>query len=56
MFELDNEPIRIKLPDGFIGANLQVHFDQLKLFFQPTVDLVRINGANNILWIPGSRR
>jgi hypothetical protein len=54
MFELANEPIRIKLPDGTDGANTQPHFDQLKLFFQPIVDLIRNNGANNILWIPGS--
>jgi hypothetical protein len=54
MFELANEPIQIKLPDGSVGANSQAHFDQLKLFFQPIVNMIRTNGANNILWIPGS--
>lgn len=54
MFELANEPVRIKIPDGTYGANTQAHFDQLKLFFQPIVDMIRTNGANNILWIPGS--
>lgn len=54
MFELANEPIKIKLTDGSYGANTQAHFDQLKLFFQPIVNMIRTNGANNILWIPGS--
>jgi endoglucanase len=54
MFELANEPIKIKLADGSVGANTQAHFDQLKLFFQPIVNMIRTNGANNILWIPGS--
>ncbi|MFC5683863.1 cellulase family glycosylhydrolase [Flavobacterium sp. MAHUQ-51] len=54
MFELANEPIRIKLPNGTVGANTQAHFDELKLFFQPIVNMIRTNGANNILWIPGS--
>ncbi|MFL9831382.1 cellulase family glycosylhydrolase [Flavobacterium sp. ST-87] len=54
MFELANEPIRVKLPDNSVGANTQAHFDQLKLFFQPIVNMIRANGANNILWIPGS--
>lgn len=54
MFELANEPIKIKLPNGSVGANTQAHFDQLKLFFQPIADMIRTNGANNILWIPGS--
>ncbi|PJJ07752.1 cellulase (glycosyl hydrolase family 5) [Flavobacterium sp. 1] len=54
MFELANEPIKIKLTDGSVGANTQAHFDQLKLFFQPIVNMIRTNGANNILWIPGS--
>ncbi|MGM8362464.1 cellulase family glycosylhydrolase [Flavobacterium sp. ARAG 55.4] len=54
MFELANEPIRVKLPDNSVGANTQAHFYQLKLFFQPIVNMIRANGANNILWIPGS--
>lgn len=54
MFELANEPIRIKLPNGTVGANTQPHFDQLKIMFQSIVDIIRDNGSNNILWIPGS--
>ena len=54
MFELANEPVQIMLPDGTYGSNSQGHFDQLKLFFQPIADAIRTNGANNILWIPGT--
>jgi beta-xylosidase len=54
MFELANEPVQIMLPDGTYGSNSQAHFDQLKLFFQPIVDAIRTNGANNILWMPGT--
>jgi len=54
MFELANEPVQIMLPNGTYGSNSQGHFDQLKLFFQPIVDSIRANGANNILWIPGT--
>ncbi|WP_052345663.1 family 43 glycosylhydrolase [Alkaliflexus imshenetskii] len=54
MFELANEPVRIKGTDGNMGSNSQAHFDALKLYFQPLVDLIRANGADNILWIPGS--
>lgn len=54
MFELANEPIHILGTDGVYGSNTQAHFDALKLFFQPMVDMIRSNGANNVLWIPGS--
>lgn len=54
MFELANEPITIKSTNGVFGSNTQSHFDALKLFFQPMVDKIRANGANNIIWIPGS--
>ncbi len=54
MFELANEPITIKSINGDFGSNTQPHFDALKLFFQPMVDLIRDNGANNIIWVPGS--
>lgn len=54
MFELANEPVRIKGTDGNMGSNSQAHFDALKLYFQALVDLIRANGADNILWIPGS--
>ncbi|WP_158584034.1 cellulase family glycosylhydrolase [Reichenbachiella sp. MSK19-1] len=54
MFELANEPVHIKGTNGEYGSNTQSHFDALKLFFQPIVDMVREKGANNVLWIPGS--
>lgn len=54
MFELANEPIKIKLPNGSSGNNTQAHFDQMKILFQSIVDKIRSNGANNILWIPGT--
>jgi len=54
MFELANEPISILGTDGVWGKNSQIHFDELKLFFQPIVDTIRDNGANNIVWIPGT--
>lgn len=54
MFELANEPVRIKLSNGSVGANTQAHFDVLKAIFQPIVDKIRENGFHNVLWIPGS--
>lgn len=54
MFELANEPVRIKLADGSVGSNTQAHFDVLKEIFQPIVNQIRANGFDNVLWIPGS--
>lgn len=54
MFELANEPVRIKLADGSVGSNSQAHFDVLKDIFQPVVDKIRENGFHNVLWVPGS--
>lgn len=54
MFELANEPINIRLGNGSVGQNSQAHFDVLKAIFQPIVNTIRFNGANNIIWIPGS--
>lgn len=54
MFELANEPVRIRLADGSEGANTQAHFDVLKEIFQPIVNRIRDNGFQNVLWIPGS--
>ncbi|WP_016778690.1 family 43 glycosylhydrolase [Anaerophaga thermohalophila] len=54
MFELANEPVRIKLADGSVGSNSQAHFDALKDIFQPVVDKIRENGFHNVLWVPGS--
>ncbi len=54
MFELANEPIKILGTNGDMGSNTQPHFDALKDFFQEIVDTIRVNGAENILWIPGT--
>jgi endoglucanase len=53
MFELANEPVEILGTNGVWGQSDQAHFDKLKLFFQPIVDTIRANGANNVIWIPG---
>lgn len=53
MFELANEPVRIKGTDGTFGSASQGHFDNLKIYFQSIVDTIRANGSQNILWIPG---
>ncbi|NPD90767.1 family 43 glycosylhydrolase [Xylanibacter muris] len=53
MFELANEPINILGPDGTYGASSQGHFDKLKEYFQKIVDIIRAQGCDNILWIPG---
>lgn len=52
MFELANEPINIKGPNGDYASNGQGHFDQMKIFCQTIVDKIRAN-ANNIIWVPG---
>ncbi len=52
MFELANEPIQILGTDGTYGSTSQAHFDNLKIYFQEIVDLIR-EKADNILWIPG---
>lgn len=54
MFELANEPVNILGTNGVMGSNSQPHFDALKDFFQPIVNLIREKGAQNIIWIPGS--
>nr|WP_321408607.1 family 43 glycosylhydrolase [uncultured Carboxylicivirga sp.] len=54
MFELANEPIKIIDTNGQVGSNSQSYFDALKIFFQEIVNLVRSNGSDNILWIPGT--
>ncbi|PZX17236.1 beta-xylosidase [Breznakibacter xylanolyticus] len=53
MYELANEPIRIKGPNGDYGNNSQGHFDKLKEYLQPIVNKIRANGTQNVLWIPG---
>jgi Beta-xylosidase len=53
MFELANEPINILGPNGDYGSGSQGHFDNLKVYFQSMVDVIRANGSHNILWVPG---
>lgn len=53
MFELGNEPINILGTDGTYGSNGDAKFENLQKYMQPLVDIIRNNGANNILWIPG---
>jgi hypothetical protein len=53
MFELANEPVQIMASDGTYGSDEQKYYDALKNFFQPIVNLIRNNGANNVIWIPG---
>ncbi len=54
MFELANEPVRIKGTDGNIGAGSDACNEALTQFFQEIVDLMRNNGCQNILWVPGT--
>jgi len=54
MFELANEPVEVLGTNGVWGGGSQAQFDMLKLFFQPITDAIRANGANNVIWIPGS--
>lgn len=53
MFELANEPIHIKGPDGSYAGNGDGHFKNMQLFFQEVIDTIRGNGARNIIWVPG---
>jgi endoglucanase len=53
MFELANEPVNIKASDGTYGQDAQKYYDALKNFFQPIVNLIRNNGATNVIWVPG---
>ncbi|MBL3657189.1 RICIN domain-containing protein [Fulvivirga sediminis] len=54
MFELANEPVQILGTNGQWGSTGSAHFAALKNFFQPIVNNIRSNGANNVLWIPGT--
>lgn len=60
MFELANEPVHILNNAGVESGTAELgwqttqeHFDCLKTYFQTIVDMIRKNGADNILWIPG---
>ncbi len=54
MFELANEPVQILGTNGNWGSTGDEHFAALHNFFQPLVNIIRSNGANNICWIPGT--
>lgn len=54
MFELANEPVNIKDTDGQYRSNTEGCNKNLTQFFQEIVDLMRGNGCNNILWVPGT--
>lgn len=54
MFELANEPVQILGTNGNWGSIDDEHFAALNNFFQPLVDLIRSNGAENVCWIPGT--
>ncbi|MDE5814029.1 MAG: glycoside hydrolase family 5 protein, partial [Muribaculaceae bacterium] len=54
MFELANEPVQIKGTDGNYGSGSDACNQALTQFFQEIVDLMRDNGCENILWVPGT--
>ena len=54
MFELANEPVKILGTNGQWGSAGSPYYEALHNFFQPVVDIIRNNGANNICWLPGT--
>lgn len=54
MFELANEPVNIKGTDGSYGSGDDKYYKNLTAFFQEIVDVIRENGCENILWVPGT--
>lgn len=54
MFELANEPVNFKASDGKVGASGGSINKELSQFFQDIVNMMRNEGCNNILWIPGT--
>lgn len=53
MFELANEPIHIKGPDGTFAGSGDGHFKNAQIYFQAIIDKIRGNGAQNVIWVPG---
>lgn len=53
MFELANEPINMKTPSGSYDSWSDGAQKNCTEFFQQIVDMIRQQGANNILWVPG---
>lgn len=54
MFELANEPVRIKGTDGQYGSGTDACNKQLTKFFQEIIDIMRENGCQNVVWVPGT--
>ncbi|MBS0030763.1 RICIN domain-containing protein [Chitinophaga sp. 22321] len=54
MFEIANEPVEILGTNGVWGSTGAPHFEALRNFFQPIVNSIRNNGAQNVCWIPGT--
>ncbi|MCQ2249971.1 MAG: glycoside hydrolase family 5 protein [Bacteroidales bacterium] len=54
MFELANEPVKFRASDGKEGASGGLINKELSQFFQEIVDVIRQEGCNNILWVPGT--
>lgn len=54
MLELANEPVDIKGDNGQYAASGDSQFRNLTQFFQEIVDIIRGQGCNNILWVPGT--
>jgi endoglucanase len=52
-FELCNEPVEARAANGSWGRSGQKYSDALVNWLQPVVDVIRSNGADNIIWIPG---
>lgn len=52
-FELCNEPVQAQATDGSWGDTGQKYSDALVQWLQPIVDVIRANGSDHIVWIPG---
>lgn len=53
MFELTNEPVEILGTDGKYEGKGDPQFEALQQYYQPIVDVIREQGFNNVIWIPG---
>jgi len=53
-FELANEPVNFRASDGSVGASGGLIDKELSQFFQEIVDMMRDEGCDNVLWIPGT--
>ena len=46
--ELANEPVHVYAADGSSSKSA------LRDFFQPVIDVIRDNGFNGVIWVPGA--